>query len=167
MAYGNVVSLLPTPPERTVRRRGFSLVETVVVLGIAAMVAAIGLAIFTPDRSAKFDGQVQNLLAELRQSQANARTVDNNKEYGVSFTSTSYTTFSRDPSNGSQTSIKTTTLSNATLAAVLTPVASSIIFDRLTGRPQNNTMATLTLTTTNPSRQKIIKVENTGVMYVQ
>lgn len=156
-----------TPRKSLMSAKGFSIVETIVIMGIIAVVTAVGISIYSVERNSRFSSESGRLLADLRQSQSSARTVDNNKEYGISFTGTSYTSFSRDPASGTQTNIATTELKYATLSAAIAPDASQIVFSRLSGLPQNNTEATLTLTMNGSSRQKVIRVETTGVMYVQ
>lgn len=139
----------------------------VVIISIIALVSTLGFALAGFDRGNKYDGQAQEMLVQLRKMQSNARTVTDNKEYGMSFGSSSWTSFSRDPVAGTQTTLETRQLLNTTLSASLNPTATQVVFERLTGRPKSGTSGTLTLTSTNPSRVKVIKFESSGVMYVQ
>lgn len=136
-------------------------------MAIIAVVSGASLSLVLLERANRFDSQVETMLAELRLVQSQAKVVTDNKEYGMSFTANSWTTFSRDPASGNQTSLQTRQLSSLTLTTALNPAASQIVFERLTGKTQNATSGTLTLTRTNPARTKTIRIESTGVFYVQ
>jgi Tfp pilus assembly protein FimT len=146
---------------------GFTLIEAVVTTTIIALLVGSTFAVLSIQKSARFDSQSQDLLGSLREMQSKSRAVEANREYGVSFSGNSWTTFSRDPSTLAVTNIRTTTLSSATLTTAITPSASQIVFSRLTGQPSNSTSATLTLSMTNPTKQRVIKVESAGAIYVQ
>lgn len=146
---------------------GFTLIETIVTMGIITLLVGATFAVVGLQRSATFDGQAQGLLGDLRDMQIKARAVEANQEYGVSFSGNSWSTFSRNPSTSTNTTIKTTALSGATLSTNITPSATQVVFTRLTGVPSGGTNATLTMTLTNPSKSRVIKVESTGSIYVQ
>ena len=158
---------LVSPPLWYRSARGFTLVETMVVLGIIAIVSALTVGLVGFQRVSKFDEEVQTTLAELRQQQSKARTVNDNKEYGMQFATDSWTTYDVDPATATQTTGTTQTLSNSTLSAVVTPTASQVTFERLTGRTKNASSATLTFSRSTPSRSRSIKIEPDGRMYVQ
>ena len=153
---------------------GFTLVETIVVLAIIGLLAGATFMLVGQDRGGKFDRQVQTTLAELRNLKSQSQTVDTNQEYGMCFTSSSWKTFSKDPAStadpcasGTSGQIKTYQFNNLTLAATVTPSDNKIIFDRLTGKPKNGASATLTFVMASPSRTQVIKVDPSGVLYVQ
>ncbi len=148
-------------------QRGFTLVEIIVTLSIVALVSTLGFRLVGFERGNKFDGQVQEMLVGLRKVQSNARTVADNKEYGMSFSGNSWTTFSRDPVSGTQATLETRQLGTTALAASVTPAATQVVFERLSGRTKNGASGTLTLSSTNPGRSKTVRFEPTGVMYVQ
>ena len=147
--------------------RGFTLIETIVTLGIITLLVGATFGVFGLQRSANFDSQNQALLGDLRDMQGKARAVEANQEYGVSFSGNSWSTFSRNPATSTNTTIKTTNLSGSTLSTSITPTASQVIFSRLTGLPANSTNATLTMNLTAPSKSRVIKVDSTGSIYVQ
>lgn len=148
--------------------RGETLVELTVVLAIIGVVSLVGFRVLGFERTNRFDGVVQQTLSDLRDLQSNARTVENNKEYGMTFSSATVTTFSRDPATGTETAIKTISLTPSSLATSITPSGGSkITFQRLTGLPTGNADTTLTFSLSNPTRSKIIRIEPSGVIYVQ
>lgn len=152
-------------PTRLLRQRGFTLIETIVVAVIVGVVLSVSYSLLLLERTNRFDGHVQATLAELRNLQSQAKIVDDNKEFGMSFTASSWTSFSRDPVSGTQITIRTRQFSDASLATVLNPSGTQVVFARLTGRPSATT--TLTFSRTNPSRSAVVKVEASGVSYVQ
>jgi type II secretory pathway pseudopilin PulG len=147
--------------------RGFTLVEAVITTGIITILAGATFGVIGVQKSAKFDSQSQELLGSLRDMQSKSRSVEGNREYGVSFSGNSWTTFSRDPASQAVTNLRTTTLSSATLTTAIVPNATQVVFTRLTGQPTNSTSATLTLNMTNPTKQRVLKVESAGAIYVQ
>lgn len=146
---------------------GYTLIEVVVVLSVIGIIAGMSFAAVGLQRSAAFDSQSQDLLGSLRDMQSKSRSVEANREYGVSFSGNSWTTFSRDPATLAVSNIKITNLSSATLTTAISPTATQIVFTRLTGVPTNSTSATLTMNLTNPTKQRVLKVESAGAIYVQ
>ncbi len=148
------------------RSAGFTLVETIVTISIIGVIAGLSIRLYDLQGNATFDSEVEETLANLRKMQSEARVVNNNKEYGMSFTTSSWTTFSNDPATGTQTNIQTKSLGRATLGTTISPSASQVIFSRLTGQTKNTTSATLTFTRTGSSKSKSIIIQSSGVMYV-
>lgn len=146
---------------------GYTLIEIIVIVAIIALVTAGGFGIYGIVRNANFDSQAQALLTDLREMQTKAKAVQGDKQYGVAFTSGSWTTKSRPAGGGTATTIETTNLSGATLSASLNPSATEIYFAQLTGKPLNSTDATLTLTRTETGQTKRIIVKDTGVLYAE
>lgn len=144
--------------------RGFTLVQTVVTLAIAAAIAALSFSAISLQRNTTFDAQVAETMDALRQLQSQARTVDGNREYGITFNSTSWTSFWVDPATGTQTTITTKALANTN---VTTSPAGSITFVRLTGVPKSNATTTITFTSTRDNHIKAIVVTQSGVIYAQ
>jgi prepilin-type N-terminal cleavage/methylation domain-containing protein len=146
--------------------RGYTLIEVIVIIAIVGLLSAGVFGLYGILRGADFDSQAQALLSDLREMQTKSKTVESNKEYGVAFTSSSWTTKSR-PIGGAATSLRTTNLDGVTLNASLNPSATELYFARLSGKPKNNTNATLTLTLTETGQTKRIQVKDTGVLYVE
>ena len=146
---------------------GFTLVEVIVTLAIIGVAAATGLGLIGLDRRAKLDNPFQNRVVELRQMQSHARTVKDNKEYGMSFTASSWTSFSRNPVSGVQTTLQTRPLVGVTLTTVISPPGTAVRFERLTGTTAGPTTATITMTSASLNQSKVVRVEPTGVIYVQ
>lgn len=146
---------------------GTTLVEAVVILGIVGVVLASSTAILTLQKTTQFDGQAQALLGTLRAMQSRAQAVDGNLEYGVSFTTNSYTAYSRNPGNGTITNLQATQLTSASLASTITPNDTKITFSRLTGLPSGGAQATVTLSRTNPTKSAVIQITSAGVIYGQ
>lgn len=148
-------------------RNGFTLVEILVVVALIAFLLLIALAIIPIERGNRLDGQAQDLLSSLRNMQSNARVVADNKEYGVSFSSSAWSTYSIDPVSGTQTTIETRPLRDASLSISITPAASQVTFQRLTGTTKNSTDVTITIRQTSTNKTKTIYVKPSGVIYAQ
>ncbi len=139
----------------------------IVVLAIIGLLAALTVAIFNLQKVNTFNKQSEELVSALRKAQSQAATGENNDEYGISFSSGSYTTYSIDPATATQTSIATTTVPNTTISTSITPAASQVTFQRVSGQTKNATSATITMTLNGTSRTKVIIVNAAGQIYVQ
>lgn len=149
------------------KQRGYTLVEMVVVLAIVGLLAALTVAIFNLQKVNNFNKQSEELVSALRKAQSQAATGENNDEYGISFSSGSYTTYRIDTATATQTSIATTTVSGTTISTSITPSASQVTFLRVSGQTKNATSATITMTLNGTSRTKVIIVNAAGQIYVQ
>lgn len=148
-------------------RDGFTLVEIVVVIAIVGVLAGLSIRLFGFLKSTTFDANVQEVLANLRQVQSQARTVNGNQEYGMSFSANGWTTFSNNPTTGVQTNITTKNYSGTTIATSFNPAATQVIFSRLTGQTKNAASGTVTISITNPTKSRVIQINSSGVVYVQ
>ena len=148
-------------------RRGFTLIEVVVIMGIVSLLFVAAFSLGRLDQRQKFDSDVQQTLIELRTAQAQARNVSGNQEYGMTFAGDRVTSFTREPASGTQTETGSRQLVAGTLSWAVNPTASQIVFERLTGNPKGGATATLTFTANDGGLTSLIKVESNGRIYVQ
>lgn len=151
------------------RNRGYTVVEVVVVMAIIAVVVAIAFSMAGGDRPAKFGQDFDELTANLRSLQSDARAAKGNEEFGMCFASGGWTSFSipsdstADPcESGFAGKIRSETFRVTAMGAEVSPSSDRIVFQRITGRTKGGSQATLTLTLTDPDRTRTLKVDPNG-----
>lgn len=119
--------------------RGFTLVEFLVVMGAAAVIAAISIsAMLRPQTQADLDGEVLKIISDIKSQQLSAMIGATSAtlsptSYGIYFSTAGYTLFrgtSYNPADSENFSISfpsSVQMESTTLAT------STIIFNRLTG----------------------------------
>ncbi|MDP9212114.1 MAG: type II secretion system GspH family protein [bacterium] len=152
-------------------QRGFTLVESIVVLAIVGIAATATFMLVGQDRGPRFNGEVEETVAELKRMQANARAAKDNQEYGMCFAANGWTSYGQDTNDtadpcaaGFAGHIRTVGLSVATLATDLAPAADHVAFERVTGKPANGTSGTLTFSSVDPERSRTVRIESSGVI---
>jgi type II secretory pathway pseudopilin PulG len=129
--------------------RGFTIIETFVVVSITAIIFVMGAPI-TVDffSSQQLSDQTLNMMTILRRAQVDARTQLNDLDHGVYFTSGSYTLFS-----GPSYATRTTSYDEVFTvpSEVSTSGISEVVFTKLTGVP--STISTLSVTQGSTTKQ--------------
>ncbi len=152
-------------------QRGFTLVEAIVVLAIVGIAATATFMLVGQDRGPRFNGEVEETVAELKRMQGDARAAKDNKEYGVCFDADGWTSYAQDMNDttdpcasGFAGTIRSEEFSVASLVVDLTPAANRVTFERITGKPTNGTSGTLTFSSTDPQRNRTVRIESSGVI---
>jgi prepilin-type N-terminal cleavage/methylation domain-containing protein len=143
--------------------KGFSLIETLIVLAILTIILTIVTFSFTSMRSKKqIEVTIDAIDFKLEQAKSSALAGKNGKSFGVQFSTTSYTYFSGDVYNPNDISNSSTTLpSNLQISRSLTGGSNAIIFNRMTGLPQ--AVGTITVSNiNNASSSASITIGNGG-----
>ena len=118
---------------------GFSLAEVIMVTAITVIIVAIVAVSLSGTRSKKqLQVTTDAIDARLEEAKASALSGKNGSNYGVQFSSTTYTYFSGSSYNPNDASNNTVTIpSNLSIYTQITGGGTGIIFSRLTGTPQN------------------------------
>ena len=152
--------------------QGYTIIEVIVIVGIIAVVAVIGFNVVGGDRTAKFGQDFDELTAQLRGLQSDARAAKGNEEFGACFEADGWTAYSipqdstADPcASGYTGQLHSEDFQVASLAAVINPSATRITFERVTGRTKGNSAAELTLTVQEPDRTRVLRVESNGAIH--
>jgi type II secretory pathway pseudopilin PulG len=140
--------------------RGFSILETMIVVAITIVIASIGTYAFTTLRTHKqLEVAADALRARLEEARTYAMSGKGGTTYGVSFATSTYTLYSGSTySAGAAGNVVTTLPSPVTLSRSLSGGASTILFARITGLPS----ATGTLTLNNSSSTASVTVGTMG-----
>jgi prepilin-type N-terminal cleavage/methylation domain-containing protein len=149
-------------------RKGFTLVEILVVVAIMTILAAIVLGSFRAFRSAQGLEKDTELIVEvLRQARSQTLTSQNGSSYGVYFASSTIALFAGTTYNASDTSNQNFFLINkdVVLDLNLTGESRSIVFNRLTGETVHN--GTIIISSPSSSKTKTITVYKTGLIEFQ
>ena len=149
--------------------RGFSLVETLVVIGIIAILAALTLQTYVSVNVSKaLDTDALRVIAEIGQARSLTIGSKNDTEWGVHIASTSVTIFEGDTySEGASGNIVSPLHSAVEISSIsLRDGVTDIVFERLTG----GTTATGTIKLSYVASSTVartITIYGTGVADVQ
>src|SRR3989344_5084489 len=149
--------------------RGFSLVETLVVIGIIAILAALTLQTYVSVNVSKaLDTDALRVIAEIGQARSLTVGSKNDTEWGVHIASSSVTLFEGDTYDpGASSNIVSPLNSVVQVSSIsLKGGATDIVFERLTG----NTTSTGTIALSyvgSSTVSRVITIYGTGVADVQ
>ena len=150
-------------------KRGFTLLELLIVLTLMSVIAVLILPPFMDFRSRQLlDSQSDLISAVLYQARAHTLASKNNLVYGVHFETDELTLFSGDSFNAEAEDNQVIDLDSAvTLANIsLIPDPNDIIFERLTGEASSSGFVRLELT--NDSTQfKVININQNGIIEIE
>ncbi len=150
------------------QQKGFTLLEVVVTLAIAILIASIGFMSFSNASKVKNLQTIgDSITATLEKAKANSVTGNGGTVYGVKFSPNSYVYFSGNSYSATSSSNVTYAIDSAFTATttISNNADFAIIFSRLTGAA--NTTATITVSQiTNPAVKKVIRVEPLGSISV-
>ena len=144
-------------------RRGFTLIELLIVIGISAVLLAVGVLSLNRLRSGNaVEIEAQQLVAVLRSAQEKAIGQDSGSRWGVYFDIVSERNFYSlyEASTTINITVDTHTLKTGMLITLAAPVTSTIIFDKVTGRPEAST--TITISDGNPATAKSVIITAQG-----
>lgn len=149
-------------------KRGFSIIETLIVIGILAVFASILFqSIGRFGEASVIDGDARTVHAIL--SEARSRTIasHNDQQYGVHFSSSAVTLFIGDSYDAGTTTNETTALSSrVSLATDLSGGVDDIVFSRITGEASAFGTTTVTLLSSTSPRTLSIVIYDSGVIEV-
>jgi prepilin-type N-terminal cleavage/methylation domain-containing protein len=140
-------------------KQGFTMIELMVVLGITALLATMGLPALNLARvNIALKSDTDEIVSALRLAQHRAVVSQGNTVHGVAFEAANYTLYGGDwaaPSNPAEYSLK----SGISIAA---GAGTQVVFDRLTGVASPGT-----ITITAAGRNKTVTVNEWGQISVQ
>jgi len=143
--------------------KGFTLIETLIVIAVLAIITTIGTLSFSNSKARKTVAIISNnIVFSLEEAKADAISGKGGVGHGIKFNSTSYVTFDGDTYNLSDTDNITHDLeSGYSLDITTTDPDDSVVFSRITG--DVNDEITITVgETNNPSNSKVISVGALG-----
>lgn len=150
-------------PHPNFYKKGFTLIEIIVVLFIIAMLTAIVLPKFSEMRSgAVLKSATSDILSTLTRARSQTLSSVDSSAYGVHFEPQSVTIFKGTSydSNSPDNEVISVVAPASITSINLTDSATSLYFARLTGLPDK----TGTLTVTNGSLSKTITILATGAI---
>lgn len=135
--------------------KGFTALELLIVLAIIGIILAIMMYSYNTLKSKKqIEVTIDALDFKLEEAKTNALGGKNGTNFGINFSTTTYTYFSGTSYNPANTANSTTTiLSNLRLTTSFSDGGKVIIFSRLTGAPQATGTITLSDTTSSNTAQ--------------
>lgn len=149
-------------------RKGFSLIEIIIVIAIFAALFVITLTAFSRfNNNQALNRSVSEVTSILNEARALTLASKNNAVYGVHFLSDRVTLFTgqifspSDPDNEVNVISSKVSISNIALSGG----GDDIIFQRLTGKTNQNGTITLSLIS-DSSKSKTITVEVSGIIEI-
>ncbi len=154
-------------PQTSVRK-GFTVLELLVVMAILGIVVSITMASFASLRQSKsLQVEALSVLSLLEKARADTLGSKGALQYGVHVETTKAVLFSGATySSGNSSNITAVLNPLIQISAItLTGGGANVVFDRLTG--ETGQYGTLTLSLLSASSSKIISVSQTGISQIQ
>lgn len=150
---------------RQIGRRGFTLVELVAVLAIAAMLASIIVTSFSKFRSSKvLDTTTENILSVLSMARGDTISAQDGYQYGVHFESSKVVKFRGATYSSGDSVNEIFTLDSAieVSSIALSGAGADVVFDRLTGKTSQPGTVTVRIKN-DTTKTRTITILGTGV----
>ncbi len=151
----------------TSSKKGISVLEIIIGIALVTIITAVALAPLRKYKaSVTVRTQAESIASVLSEAKVKTLASVNSTQYGVHFTSTTYTLFPGATYSSSNSQNIVSTLSDATLTSItLTGGGSDVLFDRLLGT--TSAYGTIVITSTKDSTQvKTITVTKSGAVSV-
>jgi prepilin-type N-terminal cleavage/methylation domain-containing protein len=146
------------------RKRGYTVVELLVVLGVLGMLAGLSMVGFANfSKKEALDAGAAALIAGLRDARAQTLASVGGSQYGISVSTTSFAFFKGATYDSAATTTSVFKFSSYVRASSTEPV---FVFQRITG----NAVASGTIdvyTVSDPTVKKTIRVEATGIIDIE
>ena len=145
--------------------KGFTLIEIVIVLGIASILMAVGFSAFTSYRKSESLSKDTDLVVSvLQQARSQTLTGKNATAYGVHFESGAVTLFTGSAyTAGASSNQRYPLSSDITLTTNIEGGGSNVIFERITGETDHYGTSAIRLTSTTLA-STTIRVYQTGII---
>jgi prepilin-type N-terminal cleavage/methylation domain-containing protein len=146
-------------------KRGFTLIEILVVIVIMAILVTIVLSVFPKfNKSQALDKDAETIVQILRQARSQTLSSKNATQYGVHFGSSAATLFSGSTysSSASDNQVFTLQTSDLIVSTGLTGGGSDVIFIRLSG--ETSQYGTITVSSPTLSTTRTVTIYKTGVI---
>jgi len=143
-------------------KKGFTLVEILIVLSVLGIIAAIVMFSFSSvSSSGALDRSVSDVISALSQARSETLSSKDNSSYGVRFEQSEVIIFKESYSPGNSENV-TISLSGPTLISnvSLGGGGSEVLFERFTGNAATGGTVTLT---NNAGSTKVITIYETGL----
>ena len=122
---------------KTSTKRGLTLIEIIVVLGIFAIILAISMTVFINSRkTASLNSIRDTIVSTLEQAKSNALAGKGGTTHSVVFASSSFTMFTGSTFNASSTSNRIHNIDTGFALSTTYTSNNTVTFSRLNGLPQ-------------------------------
>ena len=120
-------------------KKGFSLIEIVVIIGIFIIILSISTFSFSKYKSQKqIEITIDSISSKLEEAKINALSGKNGKNFGIEFGTSTYIYFSGNSYNPSDVTNQINNIDkNILITKNISGGGNSIIFSRLSGKPLN------------------------------
>jgi Tfp pilus assembly protein FimT len=147
--------------------KGFTLIEILISIAIMMVMISIGITVFySSKKAATLTASSDGVISTLEQARSNALSGKDGSDYGVRFSTSTYTFFTGDTYNSSDSSnIIYQTNAGTTITSSLGGSGNTVVFYRLTGLP--SATGTVTVSQQSPSKSHVITIGSQGNVTIQ
>ncbi len=146
-------------------KKGFSLIEIIIVIGILGLLTAISVATFVTFRNSQgLNKDTETVVEVLEQARTQTLSSQNGSAYGVHFGTSAVTLFAGGTyaAGAAGNQIFSLLSSDTILTITLTGAGSDVVFNRLTGETGQD--GTIVLSSASAGRTRTVTIYKTGVV---
>ncbi len=151
----------------TNKKKGFSIIEILIVLGIITIIVAIIVSTFSLfGRAQALEKDTETVIESLEQARSQTLSSLDASQYGVHFGTNKVTIFTGTTYSSSASSNVDMALSSSDtiLTVTISGGGNDIVFNRLTGETVQNGTSTIIISSPTSSRTKTVTIYKTGLI---